>query len=199
MEVRRKTGGDGYGTSAFLEKQYLRLTSAPAASAVRPPAVLEQALQLVKDKWLQVGSVATASLRACGSTKQSRCGASVTAGNTSLLVPRHGVQLGCEWLHDSLLRMHAAPSCCAAQGTAYLAVCEQLKSIRQDLTVQHIRDALVIETYETHCRIGAASFPRHLLQLLSASYERSAPLHPSLRLHHKAHQSTAIPEPPRSV
>ena len=57
VDVRRKTCGDGYGTSAVLEKQYLRLTSAPAVSAVRPPAVLEQALQLVKEKWLQVSPV----------------------------------------------------------------------------------------------------------------------------------------------
>ena len=54
VDARRKGGADVYGTSAALEKQYLRLTSAPAASAVRPPAVLERALQLVKDNWLQV-------------------------------------------------------------------------------------------------------------------------------------------------
>ena len=43
-----------YGSSQALEKEYLRLTSAPAASAVRPLAVLERALALVKSKWLQV-------------------------------------------------------------------------------------------------------------------------------------------------
>jgi hypothetical protein len=39
------------GTSAKLEKPYLRLTSAPHHSAVRPEAVLRKSIQLLKKKW----------------------------------------------------------------------------------------------------------------------------------------------------
>ncbi|PNH10916.1 Leukocyte receptor cluster member 8 [Tetrabaena socialis] len=42
----------GYGTSEALEKEYLRLTSLPRPSDVRPPAVLALALRLVKAKWV---------------------------------------------------------------------------------------------------------------------------------------------------
>lgn len=39
------------GTSTKLEKQYLRLTSAPDPATVRPLRILKQTLELLKEKW----------------------------------------------------------------------------------------------------------------------------------------------------
>ena len=50
----KKMHGTAEGTNRKWEKQYMRLTSAPDRSAVRPPVILEKALQALKDKWLQV-------------------------------------------------------------------------------------------------------------------------------------------------
>lgn len=41
----------GMGTNTSLEKDYLRLTSMPRQSDVRPPAILAAALRMVKAKW----------------------------------------------------------------------------------------------------------------------------------------------------
>uniref|UniRef100_A0A6N2NCM0 PCI domain-containing protein n=1 Tax=Salix viminalis TaxID=40686 RepID=A0A6N2NCM0_SALVM len=77
------------GTCQEIEKRYLRLTSAPDPSTVRPEEVLEKALLMV---------------------------------------------------HNSQKN--------------YLYRCDQLKSIRQDLTVQRIQNQLTVKVYETHARLA---------------------------------------------
>ncbi|CAI0411557.1 unnamed protein product [Linum tenue] len=77
------------GTCQEIEKRFLRLTSAPDPSTVRPEDVLEKALLMVQN-----------------SQKN------------------------------------------------YLYKCDQLKSIRQDITVQRIRNQLTVKVYETHARLA---------------------------------------------
>ena len=84
--------GPVVGTCQILEKNYFRLTAAPAADTVRPLAILEQTLDLIRKKWKKE--------------------------------------------HN------------------YSYACDQLKSLRQDLTVQRIMNGFTVKVYEAHARIA---------------------------------------------
>jgi hypothetical protein len=85
-----------FGTCQSLEKQYLRLTSIPDPSQVRPESVLKLSLKMLKDKW---------------KNKQAD----------------------------------------------YNYISEQFRSIRQDMTIQHIKNDFTVKVYETHARIALES------------------------------------------
>lgn len=88
------------GSSQNLEKPYLRLTSAPDPSTVRPLPVLRKSLD-----WL-----------------------------TNMII-RDSV--------DSLMT-----------NEKYQYICDQFKSLRQDLTVQGIKSAFTVKVYESHAKIS---------------------------------------------
>lgn len=87
-----KAPGPVVGQCQDLEKRYLRLTAAPNPDTVRPLAVLEKTLDLLKKKWKKDNN--------------------------------------------------------------YSYICDQFKSLRQDLTVQHIKTEFTVNVYEIHARIA---------------------------------------------
>lgn len=93
------------GRSQVLERPYLRLTTAPDPSVVRPPEILKQTLELLKKKWRAEGN--------------------------------------------------------------YTYICDQFKSIRQDLMVQRVKTEFTVQVYELHARIALekVSRPRKLIDV----------------------------------
>ena len=123
------------GTCMDVEKSYLRLTSAPKPSTVRPLKVLKEALKLVKgnsdmfyfifslpSSFLSILIIAIMSPRCCSDSTP-----------LPLIIERY------------------------IKDEEYAYVCDQLKSIRQDLTIQHINNKFTAHVYETHGRIALES------------------------------------------
>ncbi|QRV74056.1 SAC3/GANP domain protein associated with nuclear localization of protein [Ceratobasidium sp. AG-Ba] len=80
------------GTSKDIFKNYLRLTSAPDPSTIRPLEVLERTLEELKKRWRKTND--------------------------------------------------------------YRWACDQFKSLRQDLTVQRIKNSFTVQVYEIHARMA---------------------------------------------
>ena len=116
------------GTCPALEKHYFRLTSAPNPETVRPGAVLRRSLAHLQSKWQK--SMVAAGGDAYGKAADGDGGGGGGGDGRSEIEEEEE----------------------ASEAVSYEWICDQLKAVRQDLTVQHIFNGLTIDVYEFHAK-----------------------------------------------
>lgn len=127
-------------SSQQLEKPYLRLTSAPDMSQVRPLRVLRRSLDMIKNRWKDDIEILKSKKLPSTHAKFSEKEKKALMGNSFVPPVFSFDQL------DSIDPLE--------KQNLYAWCCDQLKSIRQDLTVQFIRNRFTVEVYEYHARLA---------------------------------------------
>ncbi|KAG5188040.1 SAC3/GANP/Nin1/mts3/eIF-3 p25 family-domain-containing protein [Tribonema minus] len=163
------------GTSAALEKSYLRLTAAPDPRTVRPPQQLAKCLQAAgrimrgpkpappeavqREPALSAGDhtrhcsqhlypffLAVDSVKSLPAAPPRPAGAGARGAAVVHSSARHADRRG------SRLRKHVKDEWIRAEDYAWC--CDQLKAIRQDLMVQGVRSQLTADVYCHHMRMA---------------------------------------------
>ena len=114
------------GTCKTLEKDYFRLTQVPHPSTIRPAHIIQEALDSLMNKWNYVYKNAN---HDCSIASPSSPSAS-NESNTNMTN------------YEKTMK------------EKYIYYCSQFKALRQDLTVQNIRNELSVKVYEEHARVA---------------------------------------------
>ena len=116
------------GTCNNLEKDYFRLTQAPHPSTIRPPSILQKALDALMNKWNIINE---SNNNNCNNNNTSLRNSNIT-NTTNTIVTNY----------EKMMKER------------YIYFCSQFKALRQDLTVQNIRNELTVQVYENHARVA---------------------------------------------
>lgn len=142
------------GTCQRLDKRYLRLTSAPDPKTVRSLPILKTSLSWLLACWVNKKIIPP-------ETFNENSDILIDKGPKTTTTVLHNQILNNEKLKIKKKRDMISPQSYSGDSEVkkssvelYGYICEQFKSIRQDLTVQQIQSSFTVKVYESHARIA---------------------------------------------